>query len=214
MSAPTSSVDLEPRTRPVQQRAQETYDRILDTAATLLQEGGADGLTTKLLAERADVRIRSVYRYFPNKLAVIRALAERVAQRQRETLQEATRRRDPEAPWRVSLRRELDALVATFDSEPGLAAIRRAMQVSPSLRAVDREANDEIARLWAEDLRSQGMRGGRTRCLQVARTAVRMSAALLDSMGREPGTDRTADLRELRIALESYLAHYLDPPKT
>ncbi len=210
MSRPNPAIDLEPRVRPVQHRAQQTYDRILDCAAILLEEGGADGLTTKRLAERAEVRIRSVYRYFPNKLAVIRALAERVAKRQRRTLQEATRRTRAEGSWRVALRHELDALIESFDSEPGLAAIRRAMQSSPGLREVDERASEEIARLWEEDLRSRGMRGSRARRLHVARTAVRMSAALLDPIERDPALERKARIREFRIALESYLANYLD----
>lgn len=206
-------VDLERRAQPVQQRAQETVELILDTAARLLEEVGADGLTTKLLADRASVRVRSVYRYFPNKLAIIRALAERVAERQKVVLQIATRRSDDQTPWRVALRRELDALVETFQSQPGLAPIRRAMQASPALREVDTRANEEVARLWAEDLRSRGPRGNRTDWLRVARTAVQLSVALLDPIEREPGIDDAARLRELMLALESYLANYLDPTR-
>ena len=66
------------RVSPRQARARETVARILDTAAVLLDEVGVDDFNTNLLAERAGVRVRTVYRYFPNKSAVILALAERV----------------------------------------------------------------------------------------------------------------------------------------
>ena len=71
--------DLSPRVRPVQKRAKETVDQILDNAAILLDEVGVDAFNTNLLAERAEVAVRSVYRYYPNKLAVIVGLAERQA---------------------------------------------------------------------------------------------------------------------------------------
>jgi AcrR family transcriptional regulator len=205
-------IDLLPRAHPVQQRARETLEKILDVAAEILEEGGADALTTRALAERADVRIRSVYRYFPNKLAIIHALAERIARRQREILQVATRRSAPGTPWRTALRREIGALVDSFDAEPGLAAVRRAMQVCPALREVDARASEEIAQRWEEDLRAHGMRGSRAHRLRVARTAVAISVALLDPIQQRRAGDRAADLRELGLVLESYLANHLDPP--
>ncbi|MBT8228083.1 MAG: TetR/AcrR family transcriptional regulator [Dactylosporangium sp.] len=48
---------------------------MLDACAELVDEVGCDGLTTTMLAERARVAIGSVYQFFPDKQAVIRALA-------------------------------------------------------------------------------------------------------------------------------------------
>ena len=44
------------------ERAQETVDQILDNAAILLDEVGVDAFNANLLAERAEVAVRSVYR--------------------------------------------------------------------------------------------------------------------------------------------------------
>jgi AcrR family transcriptional regulator len=63
----------------MQQRAKETVDQIPDNAASLLQEVGVEEFNTNLIAERAGVAVRSVYRYYPNKLAVIVALADAIA---------------------------------------------------------------------------------------------------------------------------------------
>src|SRR5262245_39095578 len=180
----TAQIEIARRVTPLQKRARETVELILDTAARMLEEVGADGLTTKALAARADIRVRSIYRYFPNKLAVIQAVAERVAERQKVVLQVATRRSDDDTPWRTALRRELGALIESFGSEPGLAAVRKAMQASPALRQVDTDAKDTIARLWANDLASRGMAGPPAHQLRVARTAVEIAAALLESVRR------------------------------
>jgi AcrR family transcriptional regulator len=50
---------------------------MLDACAELVDEVGYDGLTTTLLAERASVAIGSVYQFFPDKRAIVQALAMR-----------------------------------------------------------------------------------------------------------------------------------------
>ena len=48
--------------------------RILDTAAALLSAGGEDALQMKELAQRADVSLATLYRYFPAKDHVLLAI--------------------------------------------------------------------------------------------------------------------------------------------
>jgi AcrR family transcriptional regulator len=67
----------EPRKTPKQKRSQETVSRILDAAARLLDEQGYTATTTNHVAELAGVSIGSLYQYFPNKDALLVALAER-----------------------------------------------------------------------------------------------------------------------------------------
>ncbi|GAA2794580.1 hypothetical protein GCM10010441_19810 [Kitasatospora paracochleata] len=65
------------RRRPVQQRSQERYERLLDACAGLLDEVGAAGLTTKEVALRAEVPIGTLYQFFSGKESLLAALAER-----------------------------------------------------------------------------------------------------------------------------------------
>jgi AcrR family transcriptional regulator len=62
------------RKQPKQRRAAETRQRILDAAAQVFAEYGYVAGTTNRIAERAEVSIGSLYQYFPNKDAVLRAL--------------------------------------------------------------------------------------------------------------------------------------------
>lgn len=62
------------RKQPKQERAAETRQRILDAAAHVFAEHGYAAGTTNRIAERAGVSIGSLYQYFPNKDAVLRAL--------------------------------------------------------------------------------------------------------------------------------------------
>ena len=65
------------RKRPSQQRARATWHAILDAAAQLFSQHGYAATSTNRVAERAGVSIGSLYQYFPNKDALLLALAER-----------------------------------------------------------------------------------------------------------------------------------------
>jgi AcrR family transcriptional regulator len=72
---PTPSASA--RRRPTQARARHTVEAILDAAAELFDAGGFEAVTTDRIVARAGVSIGSMYQYFPNKEALLAALAER-----------------------------------------------------------------------------------------------------------------------------------------
>ena len=65
--------DLAQRLAPRQARSRATIEHVLEVSAELLEEVGLDGFNTNLLAQRAGVGTRAIYRYFPNKFAIILA---------------------------------------------------------------------------------------------------------------------------------------------
>ena len=62
---------------PQQDRGQRRIDRILDAAAQVIAEVGVDGASTNAIAARAETSVGSLYQFFPNKDAIIQALAAR-----------------------------------------------------------------------------------------------------------------------------------------
>jgi AcrR family transcriptional regulator len=69
--------DLAAKKQPKQGRAKATVEALLDSAARILKSGGYAALTTNRVAEVAGVSIGSVYEYFPNKQALLAAVAGR-----------------------------------------------------------------------------------------------------------------------------------------
>jgi AcrR family transcriptional regulator len=81
------AVELLEKNKPRQERAKRTYERILTSAAELLVEVGVERISTNLIAERAGITVPALYRYFPNKYAVLHALGAVVMDRQNAVFQ-------------------------------------------------------------------------------------------------------------------------------
>lgn len=61
-----------------EEQARQTREDILDALTDLLAERRADDITTREIAGRAGVSAPTVYRYFPDRTALLDGLAERV----------------------------------------------------------------------------------------------------------------------------------------
>lgn len=77
---------LVPKKQPEQQRGVETYQRILHTTAELLAEVGVEQLSTNLVCRRAGLTPPALYRYFPNKYALLHELGVRLMNAQNELI--------------------------------------------------------------------------------------------------------------------------------
>jgi AcrR family transcriptional regulator len=65
---------LRSRRDPKQLRSRAIVEAIVEAGRQLLAQEGAASLTTNRIAERAGVSIGSLYRYFPNKQAILAAI--------------------------------------------------------------------------------------------------------------------------------------------
>ncbi|CAM2066920.1 TetR family transcriptional regulator [Sulfidibacter corallicola] len=124
-----------PRREPVQERSKRRVSAILDVAAQLVQEVGVDGLTTSEIARRAGIKLASLYRYFPNKNAIIKSLAERHFVNLRPYLQEFLENFDLE----TGFDRMIDAYARFYRSEPGYMELWSGIQANPELNQLDLE---------------------------------------------------------------------------
>jgi len=79
-----------PRRKPKQARSQSLVQAICEAAVAILRERGPEALTTNAIAERAGVGIGSLYRYYPDKQAILNDVFEAMVcdidRRYRETV--------------------------------------------------------------------------------------------------------------------------------
>jgi AcrR family transcriptional regulator len=74
------------RRKPRQARSQERVNRILDVAEDLFAHQGYAATTTNAIAAQAQVPIGSLYQFFPDKTAILQALALRYAEKLHQEL--------------------------------------------------------------------------------------------------------------------------------
>ncbi|WP_192893923.1 TetR/AcrR family transcriptional regulator [Synechococcus elongatus] len=80
--SPTAGMRRTPR----QARSQERVNRILDVAEDLFARQGYTATTTNAIAAQAQVPIGSLYQFFPDKTAILQALALRYAEKLHQEL--------------------------------------------------------------------------------------------------------------------------------
>jgi len=182
-------------------------ERLLRVSAELLEDVGVDGFNTNLLAQRAGVGVRAIYRYFPNKWAILVAMAERASVLERSWIGDL--RRQSGSDWRAGVDRAIDGYYEAARRHRGYAALRAASLASPELRAIDQRVSQELQDDLAAGLRDLGVSLDDRRleivCLAIIETANRLLDIALQS---EPAA---ADLlvAELKRILVGLLQQYV-----
>ncbi len=123
------------RPRPKQERAQLTYELLLDVAGNLLAEVGIDRISTNMICARAGVTPPALYRYFKNKYDVLEALGLRLMARQNVVLEQWIARHVDNGidALRGGIEELLVETAAVTRSEPGAVWILRALHATPQL---------------------------------------------------------------------------------
>ena len=111
------------RNEPVQARSTARLAALLDAAAQVIDEIGYERLTTAMVADRANASIGTVYRYFPDRIAVLQSLSARNEERITAAVL-AEIRDERHGDWLSALTGACDRYTDAFRSEPGFAALR------------------------------------------------------------------------------------------
>lgn len=130
------------RRAPQQARARDTVEVIFEATARILLKEGAQALNTNYIAERAGISVGTLYGYFPNKAAILLAMARREITRVTAAVVRAISSADAGAdPARLAIR----ALIAEFSRHRKARRIAFQTLVAEGFGA-ELEANmDEIA---------------------------------------------------------------------
>lgn len=199
-------IELLEKNRPQQARAVATYERILSNAAALLTEVGVERISTNLIAERAGISAPALYRYFPNKFALIYTLGARLMDRQNQVLVDwSARHYQPGNPDALlgALEQLLAETLAVTRREPGGLAILRALRALPVLQDVLLASHQAIsqwaARAWRDLLGDDPRQGLRIRL------ALQMGSAAIEMALEDPELPDDFAVREAALALGQYL---------
>jgi AcrR family transcriptional regulator len=141
------------RRQPTQQRSRERAERILACARELIAESGSDAMRMSEVAERAGISIGSLYQYFPDKSAIIHALAQQSNAASRACIEEGLADVRTLNALCEAFGGLIDTYYEIFLAEPVMRDIWSATQADPALRAMDLAESKAHAALLAAALR-------------------------------------------------------------
>ncbi|WP_330246703.1 MULTISPECIES: TetR/AcrR family transcriptional regulator [unclassified Streptomyces] len=191
------------RREPVQTRSRETVKRILQAAAGLIDEGGVDSVTTRVIADRAGITAASLYRFFADREQILDALVEHHLEQLTAHVAEV------EAGWAPTsvgefVEREFDSYAGYYRDHPNAARLWLDGRVSPTVRAEVLRYN----RVTAERLHGLAVAAGLAAPqgdLLVFVVAVELADRALELAFRERSDPDPDVIAHGRVALIAYL---------
>jgi len=135
---------LTPRRKPKQRRSVKRTQQILEVTARLLDKVGFDDLTTILITKELGISVGSLYHYFPNKHAILYAIAEDWLREWDKLLVDIA-----QLPIeRMSLPDFVEQLSKTFlivyREQKGILPLIQAMYAVPELRDLDEKHDRSV----------------------------------------------------------------------
>jgi AcrR family transcriptional regulator len=180
---------------------------VLDSAEEILATAGVEALTTTRIAGEANVAVGSLYQYFPDKRAIVDALAARYLEEFEGLMDEMAERAAGER-WQADdlVDRLIDAYADRYRREPGYRALWFGRHLSDDLRQADRQNKaalaDGVRRILTGTRAVRDSKGLRTACFAAVLTA---DALLVEAFQQDPKGE-PALLGEAKRILRCHLA--------
>jgi AcrR family transcriptional regulator len=200
----TSLRKTSPRTQPVQKRAQERRNQILGVTADLLEEVGQDDLTTILVAKRAGVSVGTLYHYFPNKYAIMYALAEQWVGEMDIALQELEAENIEALSLKKFIERSIERMLLVYTNQQGLLPLVQAMYGVPELKELDLIHDELIINSMARMFKRMDIASRPAELARLGRAYLEISHALIlvvVNQSSNNGAKTLGDLKFLSVAL-------------
>jgi AcrR family transcriptional regulator len=201
--------DLSLRNTPLQARSRARLGRVLDAAELVLERSGAEGFTTTAVARAAGVSVGTVYRFFPDKQAIVEALAVRYWSDFAD-LVTGVAEADALEPMADPAEAVISVLAAGFRARPGFLALWYGGLRTERVRDRTRDARQAIAESIEQIFAAHWPAApAQTRQVAAAMVVLAGDGLLREAFRRDPAGD-DALLAEARVMMRSYIAHRLE----
>ncbi len=196
--------DVPVRRMPQQPRSQRRLDLILDTAAGLFEEIGYETATTNAIAGRAGVSIGSLYRYFPDKDAILHALAARYLEPSRAFYDQIFAGDLDGLPLPALVDRLVDPFLDFCASQPAyrhiLLGAEGSADIGAAAVALDQEFFDRIANLFCRIAPGLDEQRGRLVATVCAATVKALVSLVECPHCPEPRDEVVAEVKRMLLA--------------
>jgi AcrR family transcriptional regulator len=200
---------------PRQKRAQATYDMILDVTGRLLQEVGVERLSTNLVCRRAGLTPPALYRYFPNKYALLKELGARLMKAQDEAVFKHIAQTGKvfgtvkdETGRNYHIMEQVNEITREF---PGGDWIMRALRAVPTLSEVRIASREDVAERVFERMRAAFPKADKKDLRVGATLSIEVMYAATELVMNQPELDAERITAEIGYMMALYRASFGDP---
>lgn len=197
---------ISPRRKPLQARSRERVETILEHATLIFHEHGVDGTSMSAIARSANMSLASLYRYFPNKSAIVKAIAERHVEKLEAMLKSRLEQFGPETIVEVLL----DVYFEFYRDEPAYKAIWSGVEAMPELHDLDLSELRANATDLDHYLARQFPHLPADRRWSASIMLPRACGSLLRLAVTLPEDEASALLGELKLMVRAYLDQLID----
>ena len=190
---------LSPRSKPVQKRALARREQILAATAVLLEEVGQDDLTTILVAKRVGVSVGTLYHYFPNKYAILYALAEQWLGEWNLALLELEAHKIESLSLKKFVEKVMDRTLLVYKNQSGILPLVQAMFGVPELKDLDSQHDELIIASMARMFRRLEITEDQAELSRLGSEWMEVSHALLLVIVDQNPTDAARSLSDLKF---------------
>lgn len=140
------------RSVPKQERGERRIQRLLDAAEQIFAERGYEAATTNEIAARAQTSIGTLYRFFPNKEAIVQHLTERYEQEVHALHEKMFQPQVAAMPLADMIDHLVDPIVELKATHSGLVSLfigpNAALQVPAGFQMLQDESVRRLEELW------------------------------------------------------------------
>lgn len=197
------------RRQPQQIRSLERVHRILDVAEQLFIELGYEQTTTRAIASRAAVPVGSLYQFFPDKAAIVQALANRYFEQEYQMFMQL-HEEVAEAEISIYVERMIDGFEQFIVEHPGYRAVLR--QLLDLITVADANVMNEYDQLMliglADFLSQRNPKLDPIQCKLMATTVFKATNELLWLAFTYDEQQKSALMTEIKTLITAYLKNY------
>jgi AcrR family transcriptional regulator len=198
------------RRKPQQARSAERVNHILNIAEEVFAEMGFEAATTIEIAFRAKTSVGSLYRFFPDKTAILKALAVRYLEQLKQVIAGLHTKEAVHLPLSVYVDQASDAFNRFFIENPGFRSVfvhlhGASSEVLTMQAEVDRQIAEELAAFYT--LRAPNLNPNECQLIALVTVAMVSKLHVLSLSQDDAFQERVK--AEINKLLLSYLQLYL-----
>jgi AcrR family transcriptional regulator len=182
------------RELPLQERSRQRVEMVVEATKIVLVEKGYSDLTLAAVCDQANVKQTSIYRYWPNKQALLAA---------------ALTEKATEGHWHDLFKDNIDMLETYLDENPWFTEAQNAIKTEKALMSRYRDMLSYFTVQYNHILRRAGLNAPAEHEAAMARMVVSVLDMFLMELGRN--NDSKLQIAETKRETLNIIIRYLEP---